>query len=120
MISSTFMAWLRSDSPHADLTNLVAPGDIEPLSDRRHSLAELLAASLTFSWETANLQGPDEEVLLALRERGDLGGGRFSPTSGRSCSHIHGHCRSCIIPSTRSATQVRLSLSTGDVCEKRW
>jgi hypothetical protein len=78
VISSTFMAWLLSDSAREDLMDLVAPVDLEAINDRRGILSRLLEASPTFSWEAADLQGPDAEVLLALRERGDVVGAILS------------------------------------------
>jgi hypothetical protein len=72
VISSALMGWLRSGDRVEDLMAFVAPEDLDGIDERRAALAELLEVSQTFSWEGVDLEGPDEEVLLALREGGDL------------------------------------------------
>jgi hypothetical protein len=72
VVPQAFMVWLREGGPAEDMLAFVAPDDLDGFEERRARVWRLFSAVHVFSFEEAQLDGSEQEVLLALRERGDL------------------------------------------------
>jgi len=71
VVPMTFMAWMQEGGPLEDVLALVAPDDRDGLAGRRGEIWELFSQMQTFSAQDAQLTENDEEIRVALLERGD-------------------------------------------------
>jgi hypothetical protein len=72
VVPHAFMAWMQEGAPVEDMLAFVAPEDRDGIEERRAGIWRRFQAARVFSFEEAQLGDPEQEVLLALRERGDL------------------------------------------------
>ena len=74
IVSATFLTGLQESVPAEAMRRLVAPEDVPSFEQRAALLREMLTGVQAFSYESADLDQPDRDVLSALLELGGLEG----------------------------------------------